>query len=50
MAQKRLIFIWKLPTLWHHGQPHALFPTHFHSFDGPIAMEEQRPSLETPTR
>jgi hypothetical protein len=27
----------------------SLFPTHLHSFDGPIAMEEQRPSLETPT-
>ena len=50
MAQNRLVFTSKSPTPWHHGMAHALFPTHLHSFDGPIAMEEQRPSLETPIR
>ena len=50
MAQKRLVFTSKSPTPWHHGMAHALFPTHLHSFDGPIAMEGQQPSLETPTR
>ena len=50
MAQKWLVFTSKSPTPWHHGMAHALFPTHLHSFDGPIAMEEQRPSLETPVR
>ena len=50
MAQKRLVFTSKLPTLWHHGMAHAIFTTPLRSFDGPIAMEEQRPSLETPTR
>ena len=49
MAQKRLVFTSKSPTPWHHGMAHAIFPTHLHSFDGPIAMEEQRPSSETPT-
>ena len=46
MAQKRLVFTFNSPTTWHHGMAHALFPTHLHSFDGPIAVEEQRPSLE----
>ena len=49
MAQKRLVFTPKSPTPWHHGMAHALFPTHLYSFDGRIAMEEQRPLLETPT-
>ena len=50
MAQKRLVFTSKSPTSWHHSVAHALFPTHLHSFDGAIAMEEQRSSLATPTR
>ena len=50
MAQKQLVFTSKSPTPWHHGMAHALFPTHLHSLDGAIAMEEQRPSLETPTQ
>ena len=50
MAQKRLVFTSKMPTPYHHGMVHALFPAHLHSFDGTIAMEEQRPSLETRTR
>ena len=50
MAQKRLVFTSKSPTSWHHSVAHALFPTHLHSFDGSIAMEEQRSSLATPTR
>ena len=50
MAEKRLVVTSKSPNPWHHGMAHALFPTHLHSFDGPIAMKEQRPSLETPTR
>ena len=48
MAQKRLVFTSKSPTPWHHGMAHALFSTDLYSFHGPIAMEEQRPSLETP--
>ena len=31
--------------LWHHTMAHALFPTYLHSFDGSIAMEEQRPLI-----
>ena len=50
MAKKRLVFTSKSPGPWHHGMAHALFPTHLHFFDGPIAMEEQRRSLEAPTR
>ena len=50
MAQKRLVFTSKLPTPRHHGMAHALFPSHLHSFDGLIAMEEVWASLETPTR
>ena len=49
MAQKRLVFTSKSPTPWHHGMAHALFTTHLYSFDGPIAMEEELPSLQTPT-
>ena len=49
MAQKRLVFTSKSPTPWHHGMAHTLFPTHLRSFDGPIAVQEQRPSLETRT-
>ena len=36
--------------MWHHGMAGASFPTHLHSFDGPFLIEEQQPSLETPTR
>ena len=48
MAQKRLGSTSKSPTPWHHGMAHALFSTNLYSFHGPIAMEEQRPSMETP--
>ena len=37
MSRKRLFFTSKLPTPWHHGMAHALFPTNLHSSDGPIA-------------
>ena len=49
MAEKRLIFTSKRTTAWHHGVVDALLNTHLQSFDSPIAMEEERPSLETPT-
>ena len=49
MAQKRPFFTSKLPIPWHHGVAQKFFPAHLHSFDGPIAMDEQQPSLETPT-
>ena len=49
MAQKRLIFTSKWTTVWHHGMVHALLNTHLPSFHSPFAMEEQRPSLQTPT-
>ena len=49
MAEKRLIFTSKWTTVWHHGMVHALLNTHLASFHSPIAMEEQRPSLQTPT-
>ena len=41
-------FTYKWTTVWHHGMVHALLNTHLPSFDGPNAMKEQRPSLETP--
>ena len=50
MAPKRPVFTLPPPTPWHHGMAQALFCTHLHSFDGPIAMEDQRPPLKTPTR
>ena len=50
MAQKWLVFTSKSPTPWHYGLAHALFSIHLYYFDGRIAMEEQRPSLETPMR
>ena len=48
MAQKRLIFSSKWATVWHHGMVHAILNTDLPSFDSQIAMEEQRPSLQTP--
>ena len=48
-AQKRLIFTSKWTAAWHDGMVRALLNTNFQSFHSPIAMEEQRPSLETPT-
>ena len=49
MARKRLIFTSKWTTVWHHGMVHALLNTHLPSFNSPIATEEQRASLQTPT-
>ena len=49
MAQKRLIFTSNWTTVWHHGMVHATLNTHLPSFHSPIAPEEQRPSLQTPT-
>ena len=48
-AQNRLVFTSKWTTVWHHGMVQAVLNTHLPSFDSPIAMEEQRPSLQTPT-
>ena len=36
-------------SAWHHGGEHASLSTHLQSFDSPIAVEEDRPSLEMPT-
>ena len=49
MVQKQLIFNSKWTTVWDHGVQDALLNTHLQSFDSPIAMEEERPSLETLT-
>ena len=49
MAQKRLIFTSKWTTVWHQGTVHTLLNTHLPLFHSPIAMEEQRPSLQMPT-
>ena len=38
------------PPPWHRGVRDAPLNTHLQSFDGPIIVEEERPSLETPTR
>ena len=48
-AQKRLIFTSNWTTAWHHSMVHAILNTHLPSFDSPLAMKEQRPSLQTPT-
>ena len=48
-GRKRLIFTSKWTTVWHHGMIHAVLNTHLPSFDSPIAMGEQRPSLQTRT-
>ena len=48
MAQKRLIFTSKWTTVWHHGMVQVILITDLPSFHSPIAMEEQRPSLQTP--
>ena len=34
-------------AVWHHGMVHAVLNTHLPSFDSPIGMEEQRPSVQT---
>ena len=47
-AQKRLVFTLKWTTVWHHSMVHAVLNTHLRPLDSPIAMEEQRPSLQTP--
>ena len=36
-------------SAWHHAVRDALWNTHLRSFDCPIAVEEERPSVETPT-
>ena len=38
----------KWTTAWHPGARDASLSTHLQSFDSPIAMEEEWPSLETP--
>ena len=48
--KKWLVFTSKWTIVWHHGMVHALLITHLPSFNSPIAIKEQRPSLETPTR
>ena len=50
MAQKWLIFTSKWTTVRHHSVVDALLNTHLPSFNSPVAIKEQRPSLETPTR
>ena len=49
LAEKKLIFTSKWTTTGHHGLRHASLNTHLQSFDRPIAMEEERCALETPT-
>ena len=46
---QRLISTSKWTTAWHHGVEDTLLNTHLHSFDSPIAMEEEQFSLEMPT-
>ena len=48
LVQNRLIFTSKLTTTWHHGVRDASLNTHLRSFDSPIALEQEWPSLETP--
>ena len=48
-VEKRLIFTQKWTTILHHGVGDASLNTHLQSFDSPMAMEEERPSLETPS-
>ena len=48
-AQKRLIFTSKWTSVWHHVMVHALLNTDLHFFDSPIVLEDERPSLQTPT-
>ena len=38
----------KWTMAWHHGVRDTSVNTHLQSFDSPIAVEEERPSLETP--
>ena len=47
--KKVLIFTAKWATTWLHGVREASMNTHLRSFDSPIAVEEEQPSLETPT-
>ena len=49
MAQKRLTFTSKWTTAWQNGVEDASLNPHLQSFGSPIAMEERRPSLRTPT-
>ena len=51
--EKRLknssFFASKWTMALHHGVGYASLNTHLQSFDSPIPMEEEWPSLETPT-
>ena len=42
-SQLRNVFTSKSTTVWHHSMAHALLNTRLHSFDSPIASEEERP-------
>ena len=48
-GSKPLIFTSKWTTVRHHGVRDVSLNTHLQSFDSPIGVEEDRPSLEVPT-
>ena len=48
LVEKRLIFTSKWTITWHHGVRDASLNTHLQSFDGPVIVEEEQPSVETP--
>ena len=43
------MFTSKWTSVWHHGMVHATLNTHMPLLDSRTAMEEQQPSLQTPT-
>ena len=47
---KKSHLIPKWTTAWHHGVGDALVNTHLQSFDSPIIVGEEWPSLEKTTR
>ena len=49
MLKTPLIFTSKGTTTWHHHVRDASLKIRLQSFDSPIDMEEEQPSLEMPT-
>ena len=49
VVEKQLFFTSKLTSAWHRGVRNASLNTNLQSFDGPMALKGERPSLETAT-
>ena len=48
-VEKQLVFTSKWTTAWHRGVRDTSLNAHLQSFESPITVEEEQPSLEMPT-